>query len=146
MIRCTRIYSLPCFCVDNEPGMDRSSARITKMKNGQSVLCQPEIRRERRCKAVASETDVVNTGIVNDSCKYDNTKGGDVQVINQLRRLFAFGEKFSRISFSLHRFHSYMRRGNSTRMLASVRIAISDKWHFRYFCAIQSSDACQRVW
>lgn len=95
MIRCTRIYSLPCFCVDNEPGMDRSSARITKMKNGQSVLCQPEIRRERRCKAVASETDVVNTGIANDSCKYDNTKGGDVQVINQLRRLFVFGEKFS---------------------------------------------------
>lgn len=75
--------------------MDRSSARITKMKNDQSVLCQPEIRREPRCKAVASETDVVNTGIVNDSCKYDNTKGGDVQVINQLRRLFAFGEKFS---------------------------------------------------
>lgn len=144
MIRCTRIYSLPCFCVDNEPGMDRSSARITKMKNGQSVLCQPEIRRERRCKAVASETDVVNTGIANDSCKYDNTKGGDVQVINQLRRLFA--KNFQRISFSLHRFHSYMRRGNSTRMLANVRIPISDKWHFRYFCAIQSSDACQRVW
>lgn len=46
------------------------------------------------------------------------------------------------LSLSLYRFHS-TGKFPTTR---NVRIAISDKWHFRYFCAIQSSDACQRVW
>ena len=117
-------------------------------------ICSLSARNTRSCKAVASEADVVNTGIANanDPCKYTTIRKEETCKLSIRLGVFSRIDRWKNrefstnlslsLSLSLYRFHS-TGKFPTTR---NVRIAISDKWHFRYFCAIQSSDACQRVW
>lgn len=130
--------------------MDRSSARITKMKNKLEFdlsFCRPgehegvvntmgwersvQIRKEEIWKLSVSLRSSVFSRSADRSAK-------NREISIDLSLPFSLSLSFPFVSHATMKFPA-------SRMLANVRIA-SDKWHFRYFCAIQSSDACQRGW